>query len=153
MERTANGATMQTVELINQIAALKDQLPPPLQREVATVLHKMTYPMREILAQVPGDSLTRRAQKLKVSRQTFYVWLNEKFRPTRMQAKRISRVTGVPIEHIIVDGWETKSDVRRKAKSKTARVAARRPKAAKRNERNAPKRRRKLDAPSRAKSA
>jgi DNA-binding XRE family transcriptional regulator len=110
-------------ELITTLNALSVGLPLPLQRDLRMIVHKATHPMRDILAKVPGDSLTDRAKKLKVSRQTMYVWASEKFRPTRVQAKRIAKVTGVPIEHILDDGFEVGDDTGRKARKTTARVA------------------------------
>ena len=110
-------------ELLTTLNALSAGLPLPLQRDLRMVIHKATYPMRDILAKVPGDSLTDRAKKLKVSRQTMYVWASEKFRPTKVQAKRVAKVTGVPIEHILNDGFEAGNDTGRKARKKAARVA------------------------------
>jgi DNA-binding XRE family transcriptional regulator len=128
-------------ELIASLTALSAGLPAPLQRDLRMIVHKATYPMRDILAQVPGDSLTDRAKKLRVSRQTMYVWASEKFRPTRVQAKRIARVTGVPIEHILDDGFEVGNDTGTKARKKAPRMAARRKEVAKRDRSAAPKRR------------
>lgn len=128
-------------ELITTLNALSAGQPLALQRDIRMVVHKATYPMRDILAKVPGDSLTDRAKKLGVSRQTMYVWASEKFRPTRVQAKRVAKVTGVPIEHILDDGFEVHDDTGRKARKKTARVATARKKTAKRDRNTAPKRR------------
>jgi DNA-binding XRE family transcriptional regulator len=140
-------------ELLTTLNALSAGLPLPLQRDLRMVIHKATYPMRDILAKVPGDSLTDRAKKLKVSRQTMYVWASEKFRPTRVQAKRIAKVTGVPIEHILDDGFEVGDETGRKARKKVARVATARKKAA-RGPVVAPARRRgKSDARKRASDA
>lgn len=118
-------------ELISTLNTLSAGLPLPLQRDLRMVIHKATYPMRDILAKVPGESLTDRAKKLGVSRQTMYVWASEKFRPTRVQAKRLAKATGVPIEHILDDGFEVGDDTGRKARKKTARVAKGRKAAAK----------------------
>jgi len=140
-------------ELLTTLNALSAGLPLPLQRDLRMVIHKATYPMRDILAKVPGDSLTDRAKKLKVSRQTMYVWASEKFRPTRVQAKRIAKVTGVPIEHILDDGFEVGDETGRKARKKVARVATARKKVA-RGAVVAPARRRgKPDARKRASDA
>jgi DNA-binding XRE family transcriptional regulator len=140
-------------ELLTTLNALSAGLPLPLQRDLRMVIHKATYPMRDILAKVPGDSLTDRAKKLKVSRQTMYVWASEKFRPTRVQAKRIAKVTGVPIEHILDDGFEVGDDTGRTARKKVARVATARKKTA-RGAIVAPARRRgKSDARKRASDA
>ena len=133
-------------ELVSQLKALTVGLPAPLQREVNMAVHKITYPMAEILAKVPGDSLTERAKKLGVSRQTMYVWASEKFRPTRVQAKRIAKVTGVPIEHILDDGFEAGNDARRKVRKKATRVARPSKKAARRTGDASPKRRSKAAA-------
>jgi DNA-binding XRE family transcriptional regulator len=140
-------------ELVTQLKALTDGLPAPLQREVRMAVHKITYPMVDILAKVPGDSLTDRAKKLGVSRQTMYVWASEKFRPTRVQAKRIAKVTGVPIEHILDDGFEGDNDTGRKARKKAARVATGRKKTARRAGGAQPKRRSKASARKRTDAA
>jgi DNA-binding XRE family transcriptional regulator len=118
-------------DLITTLNALSAGLPLPLQRDLRMIVHKASHPMRDILAKVPGDSLTDRAKKLKVSRQTMYVWASEKFRPTRVQAKRIARVTGVPIEHILDDGFEVGDDTGRKARKTVTRVAKKRQASAK----------------------
>jgi DNA-binding XRE family transcriptional regulator len=140
-------------ELLTTLNALSAGLPLPLQRDLRMVIHKATYPMRDILAKVPGDSLTDRAKKLKVSRQTMYVWASEKFRPTRVQAKRIAKVTGVPIEHILDDGFEVGDDTGRKARKKAPRVATARTKVARRAVVATPRRRGKSDARKRASDA
>lgn len=133
-------------ELTKKIKALSLDLPAPLKREVGMVLHKIRYPMTKILAKVPGASLTERAKALKVSRQTMYVWMSEKFRPTPVQAKRISKITGIPVTHIIDNGFEVEHDLRRKAREKAARVAARLEKAAVGNDGDEPGRRGAVDA-------
>jgi DNA-binding XRE family transcriptional regulator len=140
-------------ELIASLTALSGGLPPPLLRELRRVVHKASYPMRDILSKVPGDSLTDRAKKLKVSRQTMYVWASEKFRPTRVQAKRIAKVTGVPIEHILDDGFEVGDDTGRKARKATARVAKSRKAIARHAGGAAPRRRSKPVARKRANDA
>ena len=141
-------------DILNQFLSLTEQMPLSIQREAGMVVHKMTHPMRDILAKVPGDSLTDKAKKLKVSRQTFYVWLNERFRPTLRQAKRISKYTDVPVSHIVDNGFEgTPNVTRRKAPKKTAHLATRRTKTTKRDAGDAPRRQRKVDAGNRAKPA
>lgn len=133
-------------KVFNQFLALAAECPDSIKREAGMVVHKMLYPMQKILAKVPGSSLTERAKELRVSRQTMYVWMAEKFRPTKVQAKRISKITGVPVEHITDDGFEVDNDAGRKARQKIARMATRREKAAKRADGDEPRRRRKVDA-------
>ena len=55
---------------------------PALARDLRAVAHKLRYPMADILAKVPGDTLAERARKIGVSRQTMYVWAQERFRPS-----------------------------------------------------------------------
>jgi DNA-binding XRE family transcriptional regulator len=73
---------------------------PALAEDVKAVSHKARYPMAEILAKVPGDTLTERARAIGVSRQTMYVWAAEQFRPSPPQAAIISELTGVPVYEI-----------------------------------------------------
>lgn len=133
-------------KIFNQFLRLAAECPDSIKREAGTVVHKMLHPMHKILAKVPGASLTERAKELHVSRQTYYVWMHEKFRPTKVQAKRISKITGVPVEHIVDDGFEVDNDAGKKARQKIARMAARREEAAKRDGGDEPQRRRKGDA-------
>jgi DNA-binding XRE family transcriptional regulator len=98
----------------------------PLKHALRGVAHKLRYPMADILAKVPGETLSARARKIGVSRQTLYVWAEEKFRPTPRQAKVIAKLTGVPVEHIVDDGFvENWNDARKTAVKKAAKVAAR----------------------------
>lgn len=71
-----------------------------LANDVRAVMHKSRYPMAEILAKVPGDSLAARARAIGVSRQTMYVWAQERFRPSGEQAAIIAKLTGVPLAQI-----------------------------------------------------
>jgi DNA-binding XRE family transcriptional regulator len=71
-----------------------------LANDLLAVAHKARYPMAAILAKVPGDTLAERARKIGVSRQTMYVWAQERFRPSTEQAAIIAKLTGVPIEQI-----------------------------------------------------
>jgi DNA-binding XRE family transcriptional regulator len=71
-----------------------------LANDLMAVAHKARYPMAAILAKVPGDTLAERARQIGVSRQTMYVWAQERFRPSADQAAIIAKLTGVPVEQI-----------------------------------------------------
>lgn len=86
-------------ELVLATAIQKAPLP-ALASDLLAVDHKVRYPMADILAKVPGDTLAERARTIGVSRQTMYVWAQEKFRPGVDQAKIIAKLTGVPVDHI-----------------------------------------------------
>jgi DNA-binding XRE family transcriptional regulator len=73
---------------------------PALASDLMAVAHKLRYPMAAILAKVPGDTLAERARQIGVSRQTMYVWAQERFRPSTEQAAIIAKLTGVPVEQI-----------------------------------------------------
>jgi DNA-binding XRE family transcriptional regulator len=73
---------------------------PALASDLRAVAHKFLHPMAAILAKVPGDTLAARARAIGVSRQTMYVWAQEKFRPSTDQATIIADLTGVPIDEI-----------------------------------------------------
>lgn len=74
---------------------------PGIRVDLLAVAHKLRYPMTDILAKVPGDTLAERARQIGVSRQTMYVWAQERFRPGGDVAAKIAELTGVPIEQII----------------------------------------------------
>jgi DNA-binding XRE family transcriptional regulator len=74
---------------------------PALATDLLAVAHKLRYPMAAILAKVPGDTLAERARQIGVSRQTMYVWAQERFRPSTDQARIIADLTSVPIEQIM----------------------------------------------------
>jgi DNA-binding XRE family transcriptional regulator len=80
---------------------LVDKAPlPAIASDLRAVAHKLRHPMADILAKVPGDTLAARARAIGVSRQTMYVWAQEKFRPSTEQATIIAELTGVPIDDI-----------------------------------------------------
>jgi DNA-binding XRE family transcriptional regulator len=80
---------------------LVDKAPlPAIASDLRAVAHKLRHPMADILAKVPGDTLAARARAIGVSRQTMYVWAQEKFRPSTEQATIIAELTGVPIDEI-----------------------------------------------------
>jgi DNA-binding XRE family transcriptional regulator len=96
-----------------------------LKRELAAIAHKLRYPLFDILEKIPGDSLRERAEAVGVSRQTMYVWGQEKFRPSAEQAALISKLTGVPEAHIRADGYrEGKNDVGGTAVKAAAKLAS-----------------------------
>jgi hypothetical protein len=74
--------------------------PRGLQSKIEALQNRLRNPMKDILAKIPGKSLTARAKAVGVSRQTMYVWADEKFRPTDQQAAKIAELTGVPVEII-----------------------------------------------------
>jgi DNA-binding XRE family transcriptional regulator len=80
---------------------LVDKAPlPAIATDLRAVAHKLRHPMADILAKVPGDTLAARARAIGVSRQTMYVWAQEKFRPSTEQATIIANLTGVPVDDI-----------------------------------------------------
>jgi len=56
--------------------------------------------MTVILEKVPGQTAAQKAQRLGVSRSTFYYWLGGVTRPNDIQARKIKRITGYDYEVI-----------------------------------------------------
>jgi DNA-binding XRE family transcriptional regulator len=94
---------------------------PALATDLRAVEHKLNHPMADILAKVPGDTLAARARAVGVSRQTMYVWAQERFRPSTEQARIIAELTGVPIDEIreYQEGNDDRSNGARKPARKT----------------------------------
>jgi DNA-binding XRE family transcriptional regulator len=104
---------------------------PALASDLLAVAHKLRYPMAAILAKVPGDTLAERARQIGVSRQTMYVWAQERFRPSSEQAATIAHLTGVPVEQIMAyqegkdDGANGAGKTPRKTRSRLAKDGGR----------------------------
>lgn len=58
-------------------------------------------PMDEILELVPGATETDKIERIGISRQGFYNWKLGRSRPRRDQARKLARLTGLPIEEIL----------------------------------------------------
>jgi DNA-binding XRE family transcriptional regulator len=103
----------------------KDINPPVVKQEFLAVIHKLKYPMADILAKIPGETTAERARAIGVARQTMYVWVEERFRPAAAQAQKIAKLTGVPIEQILaLPLWDGQNDPGRKVAKKTGALAA-----------------------------
>ena len=111
-----------TLDLAVRLTAAVDF--PSIKAELAGITHRLRHPMADILAKVPGDSLSERARAINVSRQTMYVWAKEKFRPNYEQAKTIEKLTGIPAAHIRADGHLRTDDGSENPRRKTRRRMA-----------------------------
>jgi DNA-binding XRE family transcriptional regulator len=113
--RKAEGRPDKTYDLAKRIAGVASTspavavdlpdatVPSALRNKVEALQIRLRHPMKEILAKIPGN-LTERAKAIGVSRQTMYVWADEKYRPTGNQAERIAELTGVPAAIIRGEG-------------------------------------------------
>jgi DNA-binding XRE family transcriptional regulator len=61
---------------------------------------RLRKPMADILRKVPGATIKQKAARIGISRQAWYDWAKGTYRPTGVQAKKLARLTGVPVEHI-----------------------------------------------------
>lgn len=143
---------MERIEILSQLDAVVQAVENKyLKRELELVAHKLRHPMADILARVTGETLTERSQAIGVSRQTMYVWADERFRPTLVQAKRIAKLTDEPVENIMDLGGKRVPG--RPIKANTARLARKRKAAKGRPGRHAGSKRRVVDAKTGTKSA
>lgn len=87
--------------VLQELEKMADRMPQPaIRHSILQAAHVLRYPMRDILAKIPGDTLKDRAEAIGVSRQTMYVWMHERFRPGADQAAIISKLTGTPVWQI-----------------------------------------------------
>jgi DNA invertase Pin-like site-specific DNA recombinase len=92
-------------ELVDRlIKALKGVMPT---RNLERLSARLTPPsraatkrMRDILAKVPGNSVSEQCEKVGVARGTYYRWLNGLARPKGEYAARIAELTGHTIKEI-----------------------------------------------------
>lgn len=57
-------------------------------------------PMRVILDKLPVSTPSARARLLGITRQAYYDWLNDKWRPNLRQAAKLAELTGVSVKEI-----------------------------------------------------
>ena len=89
---------MSALQLIEELIAVMPH--PRWQRFLREMHQQLQLPMADVLAKVPGDSVAEKARFLDVSRNTYYEWQNESFRPSLEQARRLEELTGFPAAQI-----------------------------------------------------
>lgn len=70
-------------------------------KDVVKLLKRLELmPMSFILGRIPGHTITERAARVGISRQTYYYWLQGRSRPSPAQAEKLAEITGVPVADI-----------------------------------------------------
>jgi hypothetical protein len=83
--------------LVAQLAALQlDSYTLDKVRQLDDALELM--PMSIVLKKVPGQKPIDKIRTIGVTRSTFYTWLRGDYRPNKVQAKRLAKLTGIPVE-------------------------------------------------------
>ena len=57
-------------------------------------------PMDYVMSKVPGETVAEKVEKVGVSRQTYYYWLQGRSRPSLRQAQRLTKLTSIPTTSI-----------------------------------------------------
>lgn len=71
-----------------------------LAARAAQIRDRIRLPMTEVLDKVPGLTVSDKIERIGVSRQAYYWWLNGKTRPNATQAKKLARMTGYDASEI-----------------------------------------------------
>lgn len=58
-------------------------------------------PMAYVLAKVPGETILEKSAAAGVSRQTYWYWMQGRSRPSRQQATKLAKLTGIPMMDIM----------------------------------------------------
>jgi hypothetical protein len=83
--------TKQLIELGGDIGLL---------RRVENIQRRLTVPMADVIAKLPGKSHSSNCRMLGVSRSSYYDWLSGESRPSRAMAKKLSKITGFSVGEI-----------------------------------------------------
>jgi DNA-binding XRE family transcriptional regulator len=71
-------------------------------RELALELrNRLLLPMDDVIAKIPGLTMSAKAAHAEVSRQTLYDWRNGENRPTPKQAKKLAVLTRISAQKIM----------------------------------------------------
>jgi hypothetical protein len=85
---------------ISILDSLANDPSPGIKRRAQELRDRLALrPMTEILAAVPGSTITAKARACGVSRPTFYTWMNGA-RPKKAPAARLAKITGFSIAEI-----------------------------------------------------
>jgi DNA-binding XRE family transcriptional regulator len=112
----------QALELLEQLGAMIAH--ETIKRDLNAVAHKLRYPMVDIVDKVPGEGVGAKAKAIGVSRQMLYVWMAEKARPNAAQARMIAKLTDIPVDHILANGFKDGQGDARKKRAKARRKLA-----------------------------
>ena len=96
---------MNAVERQARMLGLVDQMLPlvntlEIRLTVLELRDRIMMPMESVLRRVPGVTVIEKTERLRVSRSTWYKWLEGRTRPNSVQAKRLAKLTGIPVEKI-----------------------------------------------------
>jgi transcriptional regulator with XRE-family HTH domain len=61
---------------------------------------RLKLPMSAVLAKVPGDTVSDKCDKIGISRQAYYAWLQGISRPSRKHAMKLANITGYDAREI-----------------------------------------------------
>ena len=88
------------LKLAEKLIEVAPQTEQALIRRVLQIRDRLKTPMADVLAKVPGATLTEKCKKLGISRQNYYAWLKGTYRPNRRLAKKLAQLTGLDAEDI-----------------------------------------------------
>ena len=91
MTRNQKAEVLKTVDFLLRMA----KGDPGVVHQLLIVRRLLKTPLREVLAKVPGQTVSEKARKVGVSRQTYYMWQRGQARPNATQAARLEEITGV----------------------------------------------------------
>jgi DNA-binding phage protein len=63
--------------------------------------NRLTLPMTAVIERVPGATRWDQAKNAGVARQTLYTWLRNECRPSRPQAEKLEKITGLRADKIM----------------------------------------------------
>lgn len=93
-------ARERALKLAERLAKIAPGSDEGLLLRVTQIRDRLKTPMADVLAKVPGESVTEKCKKIGITRQNYYAWLKGAYRPNRRQARKLAQLTGVAVEAI-----------------------------------------------------
>ena len=97
---TTDAQRERALKLAEKLLELTPETEEGLFRRALQLRDRLKTPMSMVLAKVPGETVTEKAQKIGITRQAYYAWFKGEYRPNAKQAKRLAGLTGFAAEDI-----------------------------------------------------
>lgn len=100
MEKSTDAQRERALKLAEKLIAITPEADAGMLRRAMQIRDRLKTPMSDVLAKVPGESITEKCKRIGITRQAFYSWLRGEYRPSIKQAKRLAQLTGIDVEDI-----------------------------------------------------
>jgi len=90
----------EALQLIDRLIAITPKTNDVVRAYLVAARDRMRFPMSAVLEKVPGETVLEKCAKIGITRQNYYGWLRDAYRPNAAQAKKLAQITGLDFDDI-----------------------------------------------------